>query len=153
MQIEHDDGLLGLGQLRVDRLTDEDGVQVLPGDGRPDDAVLDDVAGVVLELVVDDQAVDEPADGGLGVPAHRPAGEGDVVALLVGAHRAVQQAAPLVQDGRRLGGHWKGHQRIVERESRLEGALDCRVLQVNAATPILRAFVFVNNNNTYIIYN
>lgn len=43
----------------------------------------------MLALIVHYETVNQPADDRLGMTAHRSARQGDVVALLVGAHSAV----------------------------------------------------------------
>lgn len=60
VQIQHEAALLRFHQQRVGGLAGEDGVQVGALDRRPQQPVLDDVARIVLVLLVHQDAVDEP---------------------------------------------------------------------------------------------
>lgn len=102
MQLEPDGRILRLCEYRVDGLAGEDAVEVSSRDGVPHEPVLDDVARVVLVLLVDDDPVQEPPDLRLRMAADRPARQRHVVALLVRADRFVQQPPVLVENVRPL---------------------------------------------------
>lgn len=65
VHIEHKLARTGLHQLRVGRLAGEDRVQMVPLDGCPQQTILDNVSGVLLDLIIHQIIVDEPEHIGL----------------------------------------------------------------------------------------
>lgn len=69
-----------LHELRVDGLTREDRIQVRPLYGRPHESIFGEIAGCLLNLLVDNQSVHQPSHHGCGA-SWRWHGERDHIKL------------------------------------------------------------------------